>query len=210
MIIACQNNHLEIVQWLHTHGAATDVTRPDNDGFTPMYIACQNGHLEIVRWLHAHGADTDVMRPSFHGMTPIFIACSKGHLNVVKHLIHHHRIPHDTLEQWYPELSSSNKRQLRQAARENVFDCQSFFTLRTIVCCINIEPYQVMNEENPGRLVVSSSSLLSFRSIDDHVFLDRIADYICGDKRTRKMWCLIQKKRLFMSDLEQQDWIQNL
>ena len=62
------------------------------------------------------------------------IACQQGHLNIVKHLIRHHGIPPDTFEQWHPRLSSSNKIQLHQAAIENLFDCQSFFTLATIVC----------------------------------------------------------------------------
>ena len=52
MYIACQEGHLEIVQWLHTNGATMDVTRPYNDGATPMYIACRKGHFEIVQFLH--------------------------------------------------------------------------------------------------------------------------------------------------------------
>ena len=39
LLYACQNGYLKIVQWLHAHGAAMDVTRPDNDGRTPMFIA---------------------------------------------------------------------------------------------------------------------------------------------------------------------------
>ena len=55
MSIACEKGHFEIVQWLHAHGAAMDVTRPSNKGTTPMFVACQEGHLEIVQWLHKHG-----------------------------------------------------------------------------------------------------------------------------------------------------------
>ena len=50
-----------------------------------------------------------------------------------------------------------------------------------------------MNEET-GRLVVPRSSILRFRSIDDHVFLDRIAHYICGGEETQHIWHLIRKK----------------
>ena len=143
-----------------------------------MYIACQKGHFEIVQWLLTHGADTDVMRPSFQGKTPMDIACSKGHLNIVQHLIRHHRIPPDTLEQWHPRLSSSNKLQLRQVAHENLFNCQSFLTLATIVRYINIEPYQVMNEET-GRLVVPKSSILRFRRRNQQLlWLVAIVDWV--------------------------------
>ena len=191
---ACQEGHFEIVQWLHVHGADMDVMRPRNDGTTPMWWACQEGHFEIARWLHAHGAATDVTRPTWRGKTPMDIACSKGHLNIVKHLIHHHKMSPDTLAQWHPRLSTSNKHQLCQAARENIFHCQSFFTLALIVCRVDIEPYKVMNEET-GCLVVPRSSILRFRNIDNHVLLDRIAHYICGGKDTRQMWFMIRNLR---------------
>jgi len=193
MYVACQNGHFEIVQWLHAHGAAMDVTRPNNKGVTPMFIACQEGHFEIVQWLHAHGADTDVTCRSFQGMSPIDIACQQGHLNIVQHLIRHHKMPPDTLEQWHPRLSSSNKIQLHQAAHENLFDCQSFLTLATIVCYIKTEPYQVMNEET-GRLVVPRSSIVMFRRQHGGRLLRMVADYICGGEETRHIWHLIRKK----------------
>ena len=157
-----------------------------------MLIACFYGHFEIVRWLLTHGADTDVMRPSRKGKTPMDIACEKGHFDIVKHLIHHQKMSSDTLAQWHPRLSSSNKNQLHQAARENLFDCHSFFTLVIIVCHIDIEPYKVMNEET-GCLVVPSRSILRFRNLDNHVLLDRIANYIGGGEETRQLWCLIRK-----------------
>ena len=160
-----------------------------------MLIACWHGHFEIVQWLLTHGADTDVMRPSFQGKTPMDIACEKGHLNIVQHLIRHHRIPPDTLEQWHPRLSSSNKIQLRQVAHKNLFNCQSFLTLATIVRYVKTEPYQVMNEET-GRLVVPRSSILRFRSRNQQL-LWLVAGYICGGEETRHMyhiWHLIRKK----------------
>ena len=207
---ACESGDLKEIQQLQARGADMDVTRPDNRGRTPMLYACFFGHFEIVKWLHTHGADIDVMRPSqqlmyssvvgmsgwsFRGMTPIDIACQQGHLNIVQHLIRHHRIPPDTLEQWHPRLSSSNKIQLRQVAHENLFNCQSFLTLATIVRYINIEPYQVMNEET-GRLVVPRSSILIFRRRNQQL-LWLVAGYICGGEETRHMyhiWHLIRKK----------------
>jgi ankyrin repeat protein len=194
MFGACYNGHLEIVQWLHAHGAAMDVTRPDNNGVTPMLIACWNGHFEIVQWLHAHGAAMDVTRPCWQGKTPMDSACEKGHLNIVQHLIRHHKMPPDTLEQWHPRLSYSSKRQLHQAAHENLFDCQSFLTLATIVCYIKTEPYKVMNKKT-GRLVVPKSSILIFRrQVAKRHLLWMIAGYICGGEETRHIWHLIRKK----------------
>ena len=231
MIIACQDGYFEIVQWLHAHGAAMDVTRPDNDGVTPMFIACLNGHFEIIQWLHAHGAAMDVTRQNNDGATPMWIVCHQGHfeivrwlyengavedtmrpcqgwtpmdiachqgqqehLNIVKHLIHCHKIPSDTLEQWHSKLSSSNKIQLHQAARENLFDCQSFFTLATIVCYINTEPREVVNEETGRRVVPRSSILIFRRQVVKPRLLRMVASYICGGEDTRHIWHLIRKK----------------
>ena len=157
-----------------------------------MWFACLKGHFEIVQWLLTHGADTDVMRPTWQGRTPMDIACSKGHLNIVKHFIHHHRMPPDTLKPWHPRLSYSSKRQLHQAARENLFDCQSFLTLATIVCYIKTEPYEVMNEET-GRLVIPRNSILIFRRRNQHL-LWSVASYICGGEETRHIWHLIRKR----------------
>ena len=206
---ACKSGDLKEIQQLHASGADMDVTRPDNHGWTPMCIACHEGHFEIVQWLHTHGAATDVMRPTWQGkkekenmerlcflvnqgMTPMDIACQKGHLNIVKHLIHHHNISKKILRlyEWYPRLSIHNKDQLHQAALENVVHCQSFFALATIVSCINIEPYKVMNEET-GRLVVPKSSILRFRRQHGGMLLRMIASYLCGGKRARHLWGLI-------------------
>ena len=190
MSYACGNGHFEIVQWLHAHGAAMDVTRPLNDGATPMYIACQNGHFEIVQWLHAHGATMDVTRPRNDGVTPMLVACFKGHLEIVQWLLTH-GADTNVIRRLYPRLSYSDKRQLHQAARENLFDCQSFLTLATIVRYINIEPYQVMNEET-GRLVIPRSSILIFRHRNQHL-LWSVARYICGGEETQFIWHLIRK-----------------
>jgi ankyrin repeat protein len=196
MFIACQQGHLEIVQWLHAHGATMDVTRPNNNGATPLWFACQEGHFEIVQWLLARGAALDITRPSKNGATPIGKACQRGHLHIIKHLIHHHSMTPATLEHWHPKLSSYNKRRLRQAADENLFDCQSFLTLATIVRCINIKPYKVVVPSSTGsfvRLVIPRSSILIFRRRNQHL-LWSVASYICGGEETRHIWHLIRKK----------------
>ena len=51
MYIACHYGHLSVCKWLFEVGAATDITKADNNGFTPMYIACWSGHLSVCKWL---------------------------------------------------------------------------------------------------------------------------------------------------------------
>jgi hypothetical protein len=89
MSIACQEGHFEIVQWLHANDAAMNITRPENDGRTPMFFACEKGHFEIVQWLHTHGAAMDITRPDNDGWTPMYVARQKGHLEIVQWLHAH-------------------------------------------------------------------------------------------------------------------------
>ena len=54
MHAACVKGHLSVCQWLFEVGASADITRADNDGFTPMYAACMKGHLS-GQWLFEVG-----------------------------------------------------------------------------------------------------------------------------------------------------------
>jgi len=124
-------------------------------------------------------------------MTPIDVVCEEGHSNIVQHFIRHHRMPTElrmppnTFEQW-PRLSQFFQQNSTPSScsHENLFDCQSFFTLATIICYINIEPYRVMNEETS---VVPRSSVLILRR-QNRRWLWLVADYICGGKETRHIF----------------------
>jgi hypothetical protein len=45
-----------VCKWLFEVGAAADITKAINGGFTPMFIACQNGQLSVCKWLVLNGA----------------------------------------------------------------------------------------------------------------------------------------------------------
>ena len=45
----------------------------------------------------------------FQGKTPVNIAHQKGHLNIVQHIINHHKIPPDILEQWRQDSALPTK-----------------------------------------------------------------------------------------------------
>ena len=47
MFIACQEGHLEIVQWLHTHGAARNVTQQHNNGTNRLTILTEVYPLRV-------------------------------------------------------------------------------------------------------------------------------------------------------------------
>ena len=60
MFVACQCNHLEVVEELLAHGA--DLHSQMIDGATPLFITAQNGHLILMKYLIAKGADLNVRR----------------------------------------------------------------------------------------------------------------------------------------------------
>ena len=72
---------------LYEVGAAADITKADNDGYTPMYAACNEGHLSVCKWLYEVGAAVDITKADDGGNTPMYLACSYGHLSVCKWLV---------------------------------------------------------------------------------------------------------------------------
>ena len=86
MAFACEMGHLSVCKWLFEVGAAADITKASNNGFTPMYIACQMGHLSVCKWLFEVGAAADITKANNNGATPMYLACQFGHLLVCKWL----------------------------------------------------------------------------------------------------------------------------
>ena len=57
MILACQNNHREIVKFLVNSGF--DLNQTIIGKKTPLYTACEYGHVELATYL-IHRFETDV------------------------------------------------------------------------------------------------------------------------------------------------------
>ena len=88
-LLACQNNNLEIVQFLVLHGAVASVAT--SSAPTAMFLASQNNHLEIVKYLYDHltGAKLEVTRSNSRNETPLWVACQQGHLKMARWLVNH-------------------------------------------------------------------------------------------------------------------------
>jgi len=56
MAWACRNGQLSVCRWLFEVGAAEDIRKADNDGYTPMCAACQEGHLSVMKYLILNSA----------------------------------------------------------------------------------------------------------------------------------------------------------
>jgi len=87
MLRACQEGHLAVCRWLFEVGAAEDIRKANNNGYTPMLLACWQGHLSVCKWLVEVGAAEDIRKSDNSGYTPMLWACREGHLSVMKYLI---------------------------------------------------------------------------------------------------------------------------
>lgn len=75
---ACQENYIDVVKFLVTHGGAD--LKNENKGL--IIIAAYYGYTDIVKYLVSLGA-----RPNEANDTPIISATKNGHLDTVKYLV---------------------------------------------------------------------------------------------------------------------------
>ena len=97
LMLAAKNGHIEVVQYLHQHGA--NITIKDFLQFNALYYAADNGHLDVVKYLIEHGAKSDIntetnknnghMMRGWVSGTPLFIAARKGYFSIVTYLHQH-------------------------------------------------------------------------------------------------------------------------
>ena len=69
MARGCYKGELNVCKWLYDNGAAEDITKANNDGFTPMHGACDGGHLSVCQWLFEVGAAGDIAKTNDEGYT---------------------------------------------------------------------------------------------------------------------------------------------
>jgi ankyrin repeat protein len=88
LIIAAQNNYMEIVKFLLAKGAKHDVkcmSRSWNLGKTPLIFAAMYGKLDIVKTLVTKGADVNVK--DLAGNSALMMAAKNGHETVTEFLL---------------------------------------------------------------------------------------------------------------------------
>jgi ankyrin repeat protein len=85
LLIACQEGHVGVVQWLLDQGAAID--RLDGVQSTALGMACLAGRGPVVRLLLERGADPTIA--DWGWSFPLRQAAACGHLEVVRLLLSH-------------------------------------------------------------------------------------------------------------------------
>lgn len=84
LMIAAQQGHREISEWLITQGAGVNEVMNSSNS-TALTFAAANGHIEIVELLLANNASVDAVDAD--NMTALFTAMHGGHLACVEALI---------------------------------------------------------------------------------------------------------------------------
>jgi ankyrin repeat protein len=93
LVIACQENRIEIVKLLLKY-QNININKLSANGVSSLFIACWENYTEIVDILIKH-PNIDV-NTSFDGMTPLYIACKKNYIEIVDILIKHPNIDVNT------------------------------------------------------------------------------------------------------------------
>ena len=86
MARACDEGQIKICMWLYDNGAAEDIRRANERGYTPMHYACSKGHLLVCQWLYEMGEAEEIFVANLNGWTPMHMACQGGYLPICKWL----------------------------------------------------------------------------------------------------------------------------
>ncbi|KAI7975791.1 hypothetical protein EIK77_005541 [Talaromyces pinophilus] len=96
LIVAAENGHADVVQFLIEKGA--NLEAQDYDDRTALYAAAESGHEAVVKVLLEKGANKD--GPEGPLYSPLGMAVENGHSAVAKLLLHNGANPEGTLDEY--------------------------------------------------------------------------------------------------------------
>ncbi|XP_067660154.1 putative ankyrin repeat protein RF_0381 [Haliotis asinina] len=85
--VACEWEHIEIIEYLLTH-SHVDINSRDGDDCTPAMMAAREGNEDIFFLLVAHGADLTVRNDA--GDNILNLACDGDNIHIVKYVSKQH------------------------------------------------------------------------------------------------------------------------
>lgn len=93
LIIACENNHIELVQVLLNKGCNVnqltyiEYENKKDEKYSALHLTTIRGYYDITKLLIEYGANID--EPDEYCDTPLKFATNNGHFNIVKLLVEH-------------------------------------------------------------------------------------------------------------------------
>jgi ankyrin repeat protein len=100
--------HLEVVQYLASHGADINATATNGSGYNALTGAVTSGHAAVVQWLLEHGANANYRYSA--GYSPLLTAAANGRLDIAKLLLAHGADPDATTTDGKSPLSLARER----------------------------------------------------------------------------------------------------
>jgi len=100
--------HLEIVQYLASHGADINAAATNGSGYNALTGSVTSGHVAVVQWLLEHGANANYRYSA--GYSPLLTAAANGRLDIAKLLLAHDADPHATTNDGKSPLSLAKER----------------------------------------------------------------------------------------------------
>jgi len=100
--------HLDVVQYLATHGADIHAVATNGSGYNALTGAVTGGHVAVVHWLLDHGADANYRYAGNY--SPLLTAAANGRLDIAKLLLAHGADPQATTSDGKSPLSLAIER----------------------------------------------------------------------------------------------------
>ncbi|CAI9617345.1 unnamed protein product, partial [Staurois parvus] len=88
LYLACQEGHLEVIQYLAKDCGGADPHIRAVDGMTPLHAAAQMGHSTVIVWLMSF-TDISLSERDTDGATAMHFSASRGHAKVLSWLLLH-------------------------------------------------------------------------------------------------------------------------
>ena len=100
--------HLQVVEYLASHGADINVAATNGSGYNSLTGAVTSGHVAVVQWLLEHGANANYRYSA--GYSPLLTAAANGRVDIAKLLLAHGADPHATTGDGKTALSLAKER----------------------------------------------------------------------------------------------------
>ncbi|AKI79749.1 putative ankyrin repeat protein [Acanthamoeba polyphaga mimivirus] len=173
LMIAADNNHFNIVQFLINTGANYHI---DNEYV--LHMACKNGNIDIIRQLIDLGSDISAL-----DYYAIKIACQNGHENIVRYFINLNIIPQKHLVETAEIAALNNHDNIsKYMLLDNIILSDDIrYIIDNFVCNKNLEMLKFMMENN--LLLDYIDDIFYFTAEYGHINIMEYLMSICKDKK---------------------------
>jgi uncharacterized protein len=100
--------HVEVVEYLASHGADINAAATNGSGYNALTGAVTSGHAAVVQWLLEHGANANYRYSA--GYSPLLTAAANGRLDIAKLLLARGADAHATTNDGKSALALANER----------------------------------------------------------------------------------------------------